>query len=158
MHLPDFHGEYKDLQNFLDLIDKVHPVLIKYDALSQSIFSDKIKSKLRGKAREVIEINNHVTTWTDMRTILINNFGDRLTLEELLDELRAATFKNNSVEFYNSIKSILRRLNNKTKQIFATDATTSEANIRQNIKSALLLHEAGYAYLQHKVDSNKFPH
>lgn len=56
-----------------------------------------IKSKLKGKAREVMEIDGHVTTLEGIRNTLVNNFGDRETLKELFDRLRGITFKTNSV-------------------------------------------------------------
>ncbi|XP_055851897.1 putative uncharacterized protein DDB_G0282133 [Episyrphus balteatus] len=138
--LPDFNGDYRELQNFIDLVDKIHPVLVKYDQLSQSIFSDYLKSKVKGKAREVLEINSHITSWPDIKATLISNFGDRLTLEELFDELRSVQFKTNSVDFFNEIKTTLRRLNIKTKLIFEKeDHTIIETNIENNKHSALVI-------------------
>lgn len=135
--LHPFNGDSRELQNFIDLIDRIHPILAKYDDLGQCIFSDIIKSKLVGKAREVAEINAHITSWDDMKTMLINNFGDRLTIEDLFDELRAAKFKTNSVEFYNEIKTILRRLNTKTKTEYQANNILMQQTITANKESAL---------------------
>lgn len=62
-NLPEFHGNTNDLQTFITLVDRIHPHLRTYDQLSQQLFSDMIKSRLKGKARQTIEINYHATTY-----------------------------------------------------------------------------------------------
>lgn len=64
--LPEFHEDPRDLPTFLGLIDRIHPILQNFDALSQGLFSDLIKSRLKGKAREIIEINCQATSWGDI--------------------------------------------------------------------------------------------
>lgn len=135
-NLPDFFGDSKDLQNFTALIDRINPHLETYDELSKQLFLDIIKSKLKGKARQTIEINCHATSWTQMKIVLQNNFGDRRTCDELFDVLRATTFKTNTVEFYNEVKDKLHRLNNKIVIILGeTDAARQSA--RNNMQTAL---------------------
>lgn len=113
-NLPEFNGVNRDLQTFINLLDRIHPILQTHDELSQGLFSDIIKSKLKGKAREIIEINCHTVSWNDIKVDLQNNFGDRLSCDDLFDSLRATIFKTTSLDFYDEIKSKLRRLNNKT--------------------------------------------
>lgn len=137
-NLPEFSGDYRDLQTFINLIDRVHPILRAYDEPSQYLFSDIIKSKLKGKAREIIEINCQAESWNDVKQILVNNFGDRHSLEELFDKLKSVTFKTNSVEFYNDIKTRLRSLNNKTITLLGSGSATNEC-ARNNMKTALNL-------------------
>lgn len=48
-----------------------------------------------------------------LKGALHNNFGDRKSTEELFDDLRATTFKTTTIDFFNDIKTKLRRLNNK---------------------------------------------
>lgn len=172
--LPEFHGDNRELYTFINLIDRVHPFLQTFDAASQLLFSDVIKSKLKSKAREIIEINYQATAWTDIKGILINNFGDRRSCDELYDELRATIFKTNTLEFFNEIKSKLRRLNNKTLMVIGENPGANEcaANNRRTalnifkskipepmktilvcrnpttLESAMdILFQAGYAYL-----------
>lgn len=134
--LPEFSGDYRDLQTFINLIDRVHPILRAYDEPSQYLFSDIIKSKLKGKAREIIEINCQAESWSDVKQILINNFGEKHSLEELFDRLKSVTFRTNSVEFYNDIKTRLRSLNNKTMSLLGSGPATNECAIN-NMKTAL---------------------
>ncbi|KAI8116070.1 hypothetical protein CVS40_11793 [Lucilia cuprina] len=135
-NLPDFDGNCKDLQTFTTLVDRVHPHLQTYDELVQMLFSDVIKSKLKGKAKQAIEINCHAISWTDIKGILQNNFGDRRSCDELFNELRSVTFKTNTVEFYNDIKNKLHRLNNKLVIILGeTEATRQSAT--NNMRTAL---------------------
>lgn len=137
--LPEFNGNMNDLQTFVDLIDRIHPLLGTYNQFSQQVFSDIIKSKFKGKAKEAVEINGHVTAWNDIKAILFNNFSDRKSVDELFNELRGQNFRTNSIEFYNDIKYILRRLNTKTRQEMS-DAVTEdeiEQTLNLNIKAAL---------------------
>lgn len=135
-NLPEFNGDYRDLQTFINLIDRVHPILRAYDALSQQLFSDIIKSRLRGRARETIEINCQAQSWSDIKTILVNNFGDKHSVEELFDRLKGTTFKTNCVDFYNELKQSLRSLNNKTVTLVGPGPATNEC-ARNNMKTAL---------------------
>lgn len=134
--LPEFNGDYRDLQTFLNLIERVHPILRAYDELSQYLFCDLIKSKLKGQAREIIEINCQAQSWSDIKTILLNNFGDKSSLEELFDKLKGTTFKTNCVEFYNEIKQRLRSLNNKTITVVGAGPAANEC-ARNNMRTAL---------------------
>lgn len=140
-NLPEFFGDSRDLQNFTSLIDRVHPELQNYDALSQEVFSDIIKSRLKGRAREIIEINCQAVSWTEIKQILQNNFGDRLSTEDLFDELRSTVFRTNSVEFYNEIKNKLRRLNNKTIIILGPGEAANTC-ARNNMRTALNVFKA----------------
>lgn len=139
--LPEFNGTQHDLYNFITLIDRIHPVLTQYDQMSQLFFSDIIKSRLQGRAREIIEINFHVQSWAEIKNVLINNFGERLNLEELYDNMRAVVFRTNTTEFYNEIKDRLRRLNNKTNLIMGDNPGTAEI-AKNNMKSALNIFKA----------------
>lgn len=113
-NLPQFNGNRNDLMTFTRLIDRIYPILATYDELSQLLFSDIIKSRLVGRAKEVIEINTQVLSWEDIKRTLQNNFGERKNCEELYDDLRAVTFHTNTIDFYNDIKYRLRCLNNKS--------------------------------------------
>lgn len=137
--LPEFDGNPSHLQNFTDLIDRVHPILQTYDELSQLIFSDLIRSKLKGRAREITEINYHARSWTEMKTLLNNNFGDRKSSEQLFDDLRSITFRTNSQDFYNEIKTALRRLNLKTINECNSIGKDPKRTLKDNIRSALNL-------------------
>lgn len=137
--LPDFGGHFGELQNFIDLVDRIHPVLTTYDNLSQHIFSDVIRSKFKGRAREIIEINYHLRSWQDTKTLLVNNFGDRLSVDQLFDELKSINFRTHSQEFYNEVKVVLRRLNVKTRTIYENDQNNLELNIKANINAGLSL-------------------
>lgn len=133
--LPTYDGDLKDLQTFINLIDRVHPILQTYDELSQTIFSDLIKSRLKGKAREIIEINCQAVSWQSIKAVLQNNFGDRLSCDDLFDLLRATTFKTTSLDFFDEIKNKLRRLNNKTVFLVGQEAASTVA--QNNCRTAL---------------------
>lgn len=130
--LPEFDGKGNDLINFLDLVELIIPSVIKYDISSQNILLSRIKSKLVNKARVVIEVNNNAKTWSEIREVLINNFGEKKSALQIYNELRDVTFTSNSVDLYNNIKNILRRLNNKIRE-----EPNSSFSIAANIKTGL---------------------
>lgn len=113
--LPTFDGNFCDLYTFIDLVDRVGFVLETYDDVSQRIFLDIIKSKLIGNAKDVAEINNNLTSWTELKEALTNNFGDRLSSEQLYDLMRSLKFKNTAKQFFDEIITVLKRLNMKTR-------------------------------------------
>lgn len=135
-NIPQFNGNRNDLPTFTRLIDRIHPVLTTYDELSQLLFSDIIKSRLAGKAREIIEINIQAQSWTDIKRVLENNFGEKKSCEELFDELRSVTFNNTTVDFYNDIKYRLRRLNNKSLLVLGEGEAANQV-ATNNQRSAL---------------------
>lgn len=135
-NIPQYNGNRNDLLTFIRLIDRVHPLLRTYDELSQLVFSDIIKSRLVGKAKEVLEINTQAQSWNSIKSVLENNFGEKKNCEELFDELRAVTFNNTTIDFYNDIKYRLRRLCNKTVLVLGEGEAANQVAIN-NQKSAL---------------------
>ncbi|CAD7001395.1 unnamed protein product, partial [Ceratitis capitata] len=118
--------------------------------MSQLLFSDIIKSKLKGSARQAIEINCHATSWAEIKTILQNNFGDRRSCEELFDELRSVTFITNTLDFFNDMKTKLHRLNNKLVVILGESEAKSILFCRNpvDLEQAMdILFQAGYAHV-----------
>lgn len=172
--LPELDGSFDRLQNFIDLINRIYPTLQTYNEVSQLVFLDVIKSKLIGKAREVMDINYHVNSWPEIKTLLNHNFGDKKSSDQLFDELRSIPFRTNSQDMYNEIKGILRRLNVKTTNESNTNDENLKSLLKANINSALeifkrklpepmksilycrapedleaainIIHESGYAY------------
>lgn len=134
--LTQFNGNKNDLNTFIKLIDRIQPLLTTYDELSQLVFSDIIKSRTVGKAKEVLEINAHVRSWQEIKTVLENNFGEKKTCEELFDDLRSVTFNSNTIEFYNEIKYRLKLLNNKAAMVVGEGEGLNQVALN-NQRSAL---------------------
>ncbi|KAI8119383.1 Gamma-aminobutyric acid type B receptor subunit 1 [Lucilia cuprina] len=105
--------------------DRIHPILRTYDELSQLVFSDIIKSRLTGKAQEIIEINTQVQSWDEIKTVLQNN-----------SEKKNHASKLTTVDFYNDIKYRLRRLNNKAAMVLGEGEAANQVAIN-NQRSAL---------------------
>lgn len=134
--LPTFDGNFKELYTFLDLVDRISPLLDTYDDTAKAIFLDIIKSKLCGSAKEISNINNHLKTWASLKTVLVNNFGDRLSLEQLYDQMRSLRFKSNAKNFYDEIVFLLSRLNMKARTVYQNQ-TGYESIIAANKRTAL---------------------
>lgn len=134
--LPIYDGNCTNLYTFIDLIDRIGSVLETYDDFSKAMFLDMIRAKLKGPAKDIAEINNHLTNWTELREVLVNNFGDRLSVEQLFDEMRSLRFKTNAKNFYDEIVIILRRLNMKTRIVHGNEVGYSTL-IAANKRTAL---------------------
>lgn len=61
-----FDGKQVDLPIFIKNIEDIIPVLNSYNEAGQTILINTIKSKLVGRARQVIEIHAHLTTWLEI--------------------------------------------------------------------------------------------
>ena len=134
--LPEFSGDKNELYSFISLVDRVNPLLGQYDEISQLLFFDLIKSKLKGKACEIVEINFHVDSWEGIKQILINNFGEKNSAEELYDRLRSVVFRTNVIDFYNEIKDRLRSLNNRSRIDLGNNLNAGQIVVN-NMRTAL---------------------
>lgn len=158
--LPLFSGKTEELYTFLKLIDDITPLIIQYNQASQSILFNSIKSKFIGKAKEIIEINNHITSWDETKILLINNLGEQKSSLQIFDELRGIQFKTNPIDFYKNLMSILRRLNNKTKhecQILQMNERDINSRIENNITSALQIFKNKLPEPMHSVLYSRNP-
>lgn len=120
--LPVYDGDFASLYTFTDLIDRIGPILETYDEMSQRMFLDIIKARLIGHAKDIADINNHLISWNELKEVLVNNFGDRLSVEQLYDQMRSLKFKTNAKNFYDEIITMLRRLNMKTRTVHQNEA------------------------------------
>lgn len=178
--LPFYNGSRDELHTFVELIDRIFPLLAKYNDLSQNIFFDIIKSRLTGKARESVEIHNNLHSWDELKKLLYNNFSDKLSVDQLYDQIKLLQFKTSCLDFFNELNVMLRRLNNKIK---ISDIENKDNEIKKNcdmvlrlflsrlpepmkgilhcrtpkdIETAMqILHETGYAHIQNK-NKNKY--
>lgn len=130
--LPEYGGKRDELYAFIGVVEDIIPVLAKYNTEGQNILLNRIKAKLVQGARQAIEIDNSASSWKEIKEVLINNFGDKKSADQIFDEMRALNFVDNSVNFYKNIKLVLRRLNNKCR-----DETNGKTICAANTQSAL---------------------
>lgn len=112
----DFDGRREDLSTFCTNVDDIIPTLTSYNEQAQKMCINVIRSKMIGKARRAMEIHPHITSWADIKAMLMTNFGGFATADQLYEELRAATYRGNTIDFYNYIQHKLAMLNQKAKQ------------------------------------------
>lgn len=112
--LPTFGGRTEELKAFLDIVEVMVPTLQTYDLESQRIVVNIIKTKLTGRAQMIININSHISSWQDIKSILISNFSDKKTSFQLLDDLKVTRFETTVLDFYNILQKKLQKLNLKS--------------------------------------------
>lgn len=169
-----FDGRREDLPIFLANIEDIIPVLNQFNPAGQQMLINTIKSKITGKARQIIEINSHVNTWVEIKNLLVKNFSSHKSIQTLHEELRQINYKSSVLEFFNEIQAKLSELNQKCKQennvidiplninialrIFKTKIhepmrTILFARDPPTIESALnILSEGGYLYQKDKPE------
>lgn len=172
-----FDGRPEDLPIFIANIEDIIPVLNSYNAAGQTMLINTIRSKLIGRARQIIEIHTHLNTWTAIKNLLVTNFSSFKSSQQLHEDLRSTTFKTNVLEFYNEIQHKLSTLNQKCKQEnnlldivlnIQTALKTFKNNIGEPMKSILyarnpdtieralhILSEGGYLYNRDRPYNNQ---
>lgn len=110
--IPEFNGNSSGLVHFLDRVDSLAPILSTFDEGSLIIISGFLRDKIVGKARIELQKHGRVSDWTQVKEILKNNFGERLSTDKLLDKIRSARVTTNIGDFYNTINYLLSRINN----------------------------------------------
>lgn len=83
---------------------------------STTLHLNSIKNKTTGKARQIIDIHSHLTTWDEIKELLVNQFSSFKVIHKLLGELRDLRYQTPSLDFYNRIQEKLCTLNNKCRQ------------------------------------------
>lgn len=72
-----------------------------------------IRSKLVGRARQVMNMHSHLESWTEVKDMLILNFSSFESIKQLFDKLKSLQYKGDVMEFYNEIQKMVGLLNQK---------------------------------------------
>lgn len=88
--IPEFSGNSNCLVDFLATIDALIPTLITFEAESLVILSGYIKDKIVGNARCELQKHGNINEWTEIRQILINRFGEKESVNSLIDKIRTS--------------------------------------------------------------------
>lgn len=113
--IPEFDGRREKLEPFIEAIDQIAPAIVGLPREAAPYYLQKIKTKLTGKARLILDLNTEVNNWTQIKAVLINNFGEKRNIFALTDELRNCKFNNDVLGYLNDIRYRLRNLVSKTK-------------------------------------------
>lgn len=113
--VPEFDGRREKLEPFIEAIDQIAPAIVALPREAAPYYLQKIKTKLTGKARLVLDLNTEVNNWTQIKTVLINNFGEKRNIFALTDELRNCRFNNDVLGYLNEIRYRLRNLVSKAR-------------------------------------------
>lgn len=108
--LPDFDGKPDELSNF---IDRVNDAFELASECQKSILLTFVKAKLQGNARVPLR-NQHFGSWTELKTKLIEVYGDKKSFAQAQLELQnTRQFKNEQVSaFTQRIETKVQRLLN----------------------------------------------
>lgn len=131
--LSTFDGRREDLYTFFANVDGIIPTLEKYDDESQLMCINILKSKMIGRAKRCIEIHAHLKNWSQIKKLLIDNFGGFESSLQLYDRLRQTIYKGSVIQFYNDIQKNLCELNQKSLQ------ENKVSDIENNNSTALII-------------------
>lgn len=107
---PQLQGE-QDLFSFIEYYGSIFSLNLPANIMPIAIIT--LKTQLKDKARQIIDINPHCDTWHAIKTTLIANLANLASLSTLTDQL--ITIQNNSstLEFYNKIQELVAKILNK---------------------------------------------
>lgn len=131
--LPTYDGTPEFLSTFIDSIDEIQPLLTTYNRASQLTLINRIRGKLRGQAKLICDTNAHLTSWEDTKRLLIKNFCNNKTHNQLYEELRHTPYKGDIVDFYFEIHRRADALNRKCTQLERAEEIPMNMNIALSI-------------------------
>lgn len=115
--IPDYDGDTKTLHHWLQTVENVLQLYIEVQAGNAVIYNvwiGVIRSKIRGKANEALVSRNVGIVWADIRTTLIDYFGDRRDLSTLCQKIPYLRQGTNTVEdFYKEVTELTSNINQK---------------------------------------------
>ncbi|XP_055918445.1 GATA zinc finger domain-containing protein 4-like [Eupeodes corollae] len=110
--IPEFNGNTNCLVEFLDRVDSIAPILTTFDETTVRMLSGYIRDKIVGKARIELQKHGRIDDWSQLKEILKISFGERLSANKLLDQIRTTRVKTTIDDYYNSLNLLLSRINN----------------------------------------------
>lgn len=132
--MPPYDGNENSLLWFIERIDSMIPIFESFPVDFKILLMGNIKDKIVGNARRSLLINGNADNWPLIKKVLIDNHGEKNSVDELIDKIRSCRC-NSSIEFfYNKLNTLLCRLNNAL--YFSTNNIT-EINYESNCRIAL---------------------
>lgn len=110
---PIFDGKKEDLPVFIKYIEIIMPLVATYSEFEKQLMGNVIRSKLVGRARQVMNMHAHLESWTGVRDMLILNFSSFESIKQLFDKLKSLQYRGDVMEFYNNIQKAVGILNQK---------------------------------------------
>lgn len=112
--LPLYDGNPNTLNSFITLVDQILSVIPgSQNSAYVKILNGTIWSKMTGAAAETLVNQGTPIVWEDIKTCLINKFGERRNKALLLRDLHEIKQNNDSIEvFYNKIINMQSKLIN----------------------------------------------
>lgn len=115
--IPSYDGNSSALSEFIRSVEVISTQFLvpaQPDAYINKFLLSSVRNKLKGNALEVIT-GYEFNTWAELKTTLINNFGDQRSELNLTIDLAKTrqNSKENPIEFYNRIRTLLATFNSK---------------------------------------------
>lgn len=110
---PIFDGKKEDLPVFLKYMEVIMPLVDTYSEFDKQLMGNVIRSKLIGRARQVMNMHAHLESWTEVKNMLILNFSSFESIKQLFDRLKSLQYNGDVMEFYNNIQKTVGILNQK---------------------------------------------
>lgn len=129
-----FDGERDALLNFIERIDSMVPILDTFPLEYRILIMGSIKDKITGNARRSLLVNGNADNWPEIKQILIDNHGEKDSVDELIDKIRTCRCDSTIENFYKKLNTLLCRLNN---ALYFSNTDNSAINADSNARIAL---------------------
>lgn len=132
--IPPYDGDENALLGFIQRIDSMQTILLSFPEDLQILLIGNIKDKIIGNARRSLLINGNAETWELIKRVLIDNHGEKNSVDEIIDKIRSCRCESTIENFYNQLNTLLCRLNN---ALCFSDKKLTGVNFESNGRIAL---------------------
>lgn len=123
-----FEGDVNELPDFLEQVENILPIFERFDEANKRVLFGYLKNKCIGRTRVIIHRYGNVVAWEILKGILLDNFGEKQTSNELMDKLKTCTLDSTIEKYHYNINKIRNRLHNRLLTHGNEGFTTAEIN------------------------------
>lgn len=141
-NLPEFHGDYKTIQNFIRTVNPVAELVAQAPEFAQPFWFTAIRNKIQGAASERLRLYGEPETWAGIRTCLLLHFSDHRDQRSLYNQLNSLKQTHSVTSFYDQILELVTALNQKVMNS-NHPAAIKQAEIERNLVEGLQIFISG---------------
>lgn len=135
-NLPEFHGDTKDVHNFVNTVGPVAALLARAPEQQQRFWLSAIRNKIKGAASDRLRLYGEPATWREIKDCLLLHFVDHRDQRTLYQQLNTIRQTGTVSRFFDECLSLVTTLNDRaTHEI--VDVALRRATIDRNLAEGL---------------------
>lgn len=133
-YITPFNGDKFSLAGFLSRIENTLSLATNLNDIELKITYGLITDKIVGKAKESLLKAGVVSSWVELKEILLRNHGEKTPISELIDDVKLCRCDTTIEFFYKKLSFLLCRLNNAQILLGQCDQEHANSNNRLVLK------------------------